>query len=605
MNFKKYIIHNYSRFKNIILLILIFAFLSVAFFLNYKTIKIANNMDSSIPLPESEKNFLMYLESDDVKDREEIEKKLFNEVDIQEKSTSQEKEINLGKLYYYLSSNYLQKKNILKSAEYSKKSIELLKNSNEDFYILNAYADLMNISYHDGDTITGLKYSTEIYSNLKKPNLNGISKNGQDRLSIDVLSGLLTNSSNYNLQNTSNKFYTELSLLLTQKPELETNVSIYAKYQYNLNNGNYTKAIEFAKKYIDSLKNPNNTEIDLSYFYLLEAYIFNKDFDKVPDLLKKVEIACKEKNSPIYNAHLSRIKGYYYYFKGDITNAINELNIALNKFNALEDYENCLLINGKLIEISKENNLSTKIYYDNQNDYANKFNYLEKLEALNDCFIQVAYKKIEDENIRLKNETLFIESLNTASTKVNFIYILIIILLSLLTRILDKEIKKRMLREKELKEIISTDYLTKCYSRKYILEKIESSISANEDFSILIFDLDKFKKINDTFGHNFGDIVLIKIVEAINNSINGIGHLGRLGGEEFIVILNNQIPKEIIINKIRFNISKIQFKDNLKVTISGGISNWNKKDNSTTLISKVDKLLYEAKNTGRDKIIIG
>lgn len=605
MNIKKHIIHNYSRFKNIILLTLILVFLSVAFFLNYKTIKSANNMDSSLSLPENEKNFLMYLESNDAKDRDEIENKLFNEIAIQEKSTSQEKKINIGKLCYYLSTNYLQKKNILKSEEYNKKVIEFLKNSNEDFYILNAYTDLMNISYHNGDTITGLKYSTEIYSNLKKPNLNGISKNGQDRLNIDVLSGLLTNSSNYNLQNTSDKFYAELSLLLSQKPELETNVSIYAKYQYNLNNGNYTKAIELAEKYIKILKGADDTTIDQSYFYLLEAYIFNKDFDKVPDLMEKLEIVCKKLNSPIYDAHLSKIKGFYYYFKGDINNAINELNIALEKFNTLEDYENCLLINGKLIEICKDNNLSTKTYYDNQNDYANKFNYLEKLEALNDCFIQIAYKKIEDENIRLKNETLFIESLNTASTKVNFIYILIIILLALLTRILDKEIKKRMLKEKELKEIISTDYLTKCYSRKYILEKIESSISIKEDFSILIFDLDKFKKINDTFGHNFGDTVLIKVVEAINNSIDGIGHLGRLGGEEFIVVLNNQIPKEIIINKIRFNISKIKFKDNLKVTISGGISNWNKKDNSTTLISKVDKLLYEAKNTGRDKIIIG
>ncbi|MGL5764467.1 MAG: GGDEF domain-containing protein, partial [Sarcina sp.] len=164
------------------------------------------------------------------------------------------------------------------------------------------------------------------------------------------------------------------------------------------------------------------------------------------------------------------------------------------------------------------------------------------------------------------------------------------------------EVATRKIKERELKEFIKVDYLTKAYSRQFVIEKIEKYIKENRSFTFFILDIDNFKKINDTFGHNFGDEVLVNLVSVIQEIIKDRGYIGRFGGEEFAILLDDDININILIQKIRISVLGMNLSKNIAITVSGGAVIW-KDENITDLIYEADMLLYKAKKTGKDKIL--
>lgn len=170
-----------------------------------------------------------------------------------------------------------------------------------------------------------------------------------------------------------------------------------------------------------------------------------------------------------------------------------------------------------------------------------------------------------------------------------------------------KKIKKSTNEQIELRRLVDMDYLTKSYSKKHIYEYLKNLKEKSKKFSIIMFDLDDFKFINDNYGHNFGDEVLVKVVEVIKVVIEDKGIIGRFGGEEFIVILENSDGELCdMIFKIRQAIKNIKFekKEDVLITISGGAKEY-KGEPIDCLISRVDELLYVAKNRGKNNLIIG
>ncbi len=171
---------------------------------------------------------------------------------------------------------------------------------------------------------------------------------------------------------------------------------------------------------------------------------------------------------------------------------------------------------------------------------------------------------------------------------------------------------ERILLFLKMKEKSRTDSLTGIYLRRYFLEKLEIEIKRAKryktKFHILMLDIDFFKKINDTYGHLVGDKVLIEISNTIQKNIRSIDVLCRYGGEEFIVLINNLSDEEVngIAQNIREEISKIKFSTNnlsFFVTISIGISKYKESFNSDEIIATADKALYEAKKSGRNKVV--
>jgi len=162
----------------------------------------------------------------------------------------------------------------------------------------------------------------------------------------------------------------------------------------------------------------------------------------------------------------------------------------------------------------------------------------------------------------------------------------------------------------KLKEIATRDQLTGLYNRHYLFENAEQKVARarrHEDtFSVLMIDVDHFKQVNDKFGHGFGDYVLKTIAGELSSSIRKEDVSARLGGEEFIIILDasNLANAKIKAQKLCEIIQKIDFKK-CQVTISIGVAELcNQKESFEQLLERSDKALYLAKEKGRNCVIV-
>ncbi|MFH1283665.1 MAG: GGDEF domain-containing protein [bacterium] len=222
--------------------------------------------------------------------------------------------------------------------------------------------------------------------------------------------------------------------------------------------------------------------------------------------------------------------------------------------------------------------------------------------------------------ITLKNNKIIIKDLNsTNGTFVNGNKItetslkdgdLIYIGDSVLKVVFQHDIEKNL--QEELYNSAITDVLTGLFSKRYFLSKIESefirSIRYKRDLSIIIFDLDDFKKINDTHGHLIGDMVLKITAQHVKNIIRDADTLARFGGEEFVIILPETTLEDAknLANKIKISFHKNPFEADdkiVKVTASIGIAAKTKDTKSwKDLLVRADQKLYLAKNNGKDRI---
>lgn len=162
---------------------------------------------------------------------------------------------------------------------------------------------------------------------------------------------------------------------------------------------------------------------------------------------------------------------------------------------------------------------------------------------------------------------------------------------------------------RELKRKSITDSLTNVFNHQFITEilskKIEVSRRYQQSLSVMMIDLDCFKKVNDQYGHLVGDEVLIKVVEKIKSCLRKADLLGRFGGEEFLLILPcTSLEGALTLSeRIRKNIEQTTFDEmDLKVTVSIGVADYKEQDCST-LISQADKSMYNAKANGRNQIV--
>ena len=174
---------------------------------------------------------------------------------------------------------------------------------------------------------------------------------------------------------------------------------------------------------------------------------------------------------------------------------------------------------------------------------------------------------------------------------------------------IDNNIKNSILID-EIKDMVFKDPLTNIYNRRYFFEVAQkmflTALRENKELSILMCDIDHFKKINDNYGHQTGDLVIQKTANILNNSVRKNDVVSRYGGEEFAVLLYDCPIKfaALIAEKIRKTIENLEVIDDeenkIKYTISIGISN--KGELLEDRIKKADNMLYKAKET-RNKVV--
>lgn len=164
------------------------------------------------------------------------------------------------------------------------------------------------------------------------------------------------------------------------------------------------------------------------------------------------------------------------------------------------------------------------------------------------------------------------------------------------------------LNNEKFKKIAITDHLTGAYNRVYFDKEIKNALGHykryGDIFSILLIDIDHFKKVNDNYGHNEGDNVLVQFSELIKSQLRDTDIFARWGGEEFVILISH-IDKEsavLVANKIRLAIECFHFSNKYKITCSIGVTQVEKDDEETILFNRVDKALYCAKEDGRNKV---
>ncbi|MGB7563905.1 MAG: GGDEF domain-containing protein, partial [Prochlorococcaceae cyanobacterium] len=182
-----------------------------------------------------------------------------------------------------------------------------------------------------------------------------------------------------------------------------------------------------------------------------------------------------------------------------------------------------------------------------------------------------------------------------------------------LTNSLQSSNKALEAREQELERLTTVDPLTGCFNRRELFRRLNEEIlrgkRSGAGICAIAIDIDFFKTVNDTYGHDVGDQVLVALVEVVRSRLRGTDMLCRTGGEEFVVLLfGSTINAGLrVAESIRTMVKEVRIpteKGMVKVTISLGVADWRRdEDTSESLLIRSDLALLEAKRQGRDQVI--
>jgi diguanylate cyclase (GGDEF)-like protein len=161
----------------------------------------------------------------------------------------------------------------------------------------------------------------------------------------------------------------------------------------------------------------------------------------------------------------------------------------------------------------------------------------------------------------------------------------------------------------------TTDHLTRAYNRRFFFDvaekEVKRAVRKQSPLSLLLFDVDKFKAVNDTYGHHHGDEVLIGISSVCSEMLRGEDVFARFGGEEFAVLLPETGIDEatVIAERLRKLVSEHTVSDKgktISVTISVGVASWQsgKSLDINTLLNQADQAMYHSKASGRNQVTV-
>lgn len=171
-----------------------------------------------------------------------------------------------------------------------------------------------------------------------------------------------------------------------------------------------------------------------------------------------------------------------------------------------------------------------------------------------------------------------------------------------------RDISERKIMEKEILRLSITDKLTQSYNRLKLDETLDEQLLRVKinalPFSIIMLDIDHFKLVNDSYGHQVGDRVLIELVTILTKNVRSDDIVGRWGGEEFLIILpETKLSDGIqVAKKLRVLVETHPFTTAGKVTISLGVSTYRNDLSLETIVSRADTALYQAKENGRNRV---
>ena len=484
--------------------------------------------------------------------------------------------VNLGAIYY-LTDRYEKSLRVLNDAYNIAKQTddEELKGSvNSELGILYAYLE------RNKQAMVYYQQSYQHYKNAKKTilSLNALVNIGMNHLfekeyeqAILAYKTIIDESGGFSLNQIMFSTYSGLSWANLKKE----NPNPEASYQY----------LVLSKQYMEKIE---QHEIELQY-YVDEAFVLFEleRYEEAIDSIARVE------NILSAQMPLGHLK---------MLTRISILNLKSKTYNKLGQFQQAYELQGQRLSLTRvlrdkkytQSVAEVRLTLEAKEADLQK-NILKNKQTLQEISLLEAEKKQEQQNLYL---------LYIAVVALVFAWLLV----------------KLVQGQQRLRIASSTDSLTGIANRRELMRKgrklLHKAKMKKTDFSVVMIDIDRFKKVNDKFGHNTGDQVLKKIVELGDVFIRKTDVFGRFGGEEFIVFLPNTstYQAKMIAERFRVSVEEYSWQTNqpsegtLTISISIGVANsadFSSEDcDLATIINKADSLLYQAKEQGRNKVCI-
>ena len=340
------------------------------------------------------------------------------------------------------------------------------------------------------------------------------------------------------------------------------------------------------------------TEIDVAKLYKSSQDALKEQKETINSLNQKIEAKNLELNFKI--------------------NSIEEQKVVINnQTKNIKSYEEKLNNQAKLLEEQKKqlNEIQTNIESE-KNKLSNAIINVKDKEGIVETLInlqkdkQLEFEKTKKDleflnsQIEEQKNNLLVKE-NIISDQKNIIFALIILSVIIIVLGLNGLRLNRL-----LKDLSQTDALSGLYNRRYMNKKLEEEIMKYKrykiPFSVLLLDIDYFKKINDTYGHDKGDLVIKTISSLMQKHIRNTDICARWGGEEFLILASNSDLEGAtkLANNLKKLVESSEFEINHNITVSIGVSSMNTHLEQETLLKLVDNALYKAKEKGRNRVEI-
>ncbi|WP_351014622.1 diguanylate cyclase [Shewanella sp. AC91-MNA-CIBAN-0169] len=443
-------------------------------------------------------------------------------------------------------------------------SQQLYENLNLTYWANDNLSELAASYRRFGDAETALKYQIKLEQVYLKANQQIEADNINNQIAFSLLElGRIDES--------TARFKQSLTFWKTQKD----NVAI-ADAKTNVA-GNLIKLDKIDEALV--LLKEAEKEIPVSHdgphsslmLYLAQAYLATNELDKALEYSQLASIDFNRGGNQRGESENIYIKSDIYQAKGDIENALKTLQKFIKMHMALD-----------------KQNMS-----DRNSEMQARFN-TNKIQTENEWLIQRDKDKEQQLQILQRNESM---------------QIIIIILVAIILIIVSMFAYKQVIRKQLFRRLALTDELTKLANRRDTYSQghyfLKSSKLSGKPFSIISFDADHFKIVNDTLGHDMGDKVLVKLASISTSMMRDTDVVGRVGGEEFLILLPNiDKTKAIeIANRLIETIADYdwtQIAPNLHQTVSAGVASYSNEEDLSPLLLKADKALYSAKAAGRN-----
>ena len=448
----------------------------------------------------------------------------------------------------------------------------------EDLITAQHLYEKLNITYWANDNLNNLATS---YRRFGDPETAIKYQIKLEQTYLD--SGLLIEADNVNVQiafsleelgridESTERFYKSLEFWRSQKDNnavASTKVNIAGNY---IKQGEIDKALTLLQQAEPDIPVEYDGQHSFMSLYFSKAYLAKNELDKALEYSQIASIDFKRGANRRGESQNLQLQSQIYFAKGDFENAYKSLSAFLEMHLWLDK----------------------QIMTDRNAEMQTRFN-TDKILDENENLLKVSTDKELQLQIMQRNENL---------------QIIIIILVAIILIIVSVFAYNQLKRKRKYQNLALTDELTRLSNRRAIYNLSENFIKqaklSRQPFSIILFDADHFKQVNDKFGHDVGDKVLMKLASLTMGMMRESDVVGRVGGEEFLILLPNishntamDIAQRLVDCIANYDWSHIA--PSLEQTVSAGVASLEDESELSPLLLKADSALYNAKSAGRN-----